>query len=439
MKPSDTRPVLLELKYVVPFALVTTLFFSWAMAAQLNDILIRQFQKALELSRGEAGFIQTAFYFGYFFGAIPAGVAMRRWGYKNGILIGLALYCGGALMFYPAAEVRVFGLFLAALYTIAFGLAFLETAANPYVSVMGDARTASARLNIAQSFYGIGAFVGPFLGAAFIFSGIEYSAADLAAMTPGELEAWRASEARTVQGPYLWLAACVATIAVLIYLTRFPAVADDRDRGAPVKASIAGLKRHPHLLYAALTQFFYVGAQVCIWSYFIDFVKDMSPSTTEREAGRLLSYGFILLMIGRFSGGLAMRWLAGHRLLIGYASAALGLLFVAILGNGWTAIWALWLTTFFMSIMWPTVFALGIDGLGPLTKLGSSAMIMAIVGGALFPPLMGFMADTDLGIQTSLVLPATGFVAVLLFGLRGWKAGKAPASGRIGGTVRMEG
>ena len=434
MKSSDTRPVLLEPRYVVPFALVTTLFFSWAMAAQLNDILIRQFQKALELSRGEAGFIQTAFYFGYFFGAIPAGLAMRRWGYKNGILIGLALYCGGALMFYPAAEVRVFGLFLAALYTIAFGLAFLETAANPYVSVMGDARMASARLNIAQSFYGIGAFAGPFLGAAFIFSGIEYSAAELAAMTPGELEAWRASEARTVQGPYLWLAGCVATIAVLIRLASFPAVAYDRE--ASGNASIAGLKRHPHLFYAALTQFFYVGAQVCIWSYFIDFVKDISPGTTEREAGRLLSYGFILLMIGRFSGGLAMRWLAGHRLLIAYALAALGLLSVAILGNGWTAIWALWMTTFFMSIMWPTVFALGIDGLGPLTKLGSSAMIMAIVGGALFPPLMGFLADTALGIQTSLVLPATGFVAVLLFGLRGWKAGKAPASDRMGGAAR---
>ena len=426
VKRSEGKPVLLERRYIVPFALVTTLFFSWAMAAQLNDILVRQFQKALELSRGEAGFIQTAFYFGYFFGAIPAGLAMRRWGYKNGILVGLALYCGGALMFYPAADVRLFGLFLAALYTIAFGLAFLETAANPYVAVMGDARTGPARLNIAQSFYGIGAFLGPFLGAAFIFSGVEHSAADIAVMAPAELEAWRVAEAKTVQGPYVWLAACVAAIAVLILLTRFPAVAGEGE--AAGRGSLRDLKRHPHLLFAAMTQFLYVGAQVCIWSYFIDFVKDMSPDTTEKEAGRLLSYGFLMLMVGRFTGGVAMRWLPAHRLLIVYASAALGLVCTAILSGGWTAIWALWVTTFFMSIMWPTVFALGVDGLGPLTKLGSSLMIMAIVGGALFPPLMGYAADTEFGIQVSLVIPLFGFVAVLLFGLRGWKAGKDPVA-----------
>ena len=186
---NNKSPVLLERKYLLPFLLVTTLFFSWALAAQLNDILIRQFQKALELSRGQAGLIQTAFYFGYFFGAIPAGLTMKRFGYKNGILVGLALYCGGALMFYPAAEVRVFGFFLAALYIIAFGLAFLETAANPYVSVMGDPRTGPSRLNIAQSFYGIGAFVGPFLGSIFIFSGIEYTPAEIAALTP--VRNWR--------------------------------------------------------------------------------------------------------------------------------------------------------------------------------------------------------------------------------------------------------
>lgn len=416
----SNKPVLLEKKYVLPFLLVTTLFFSWALAAQLNDILIRQFQKALELSRGQAGFIQTAFYFGYFFGAIPAGLAMRKFGYKNGILIGLALYCGGALIFYPAAELRTFGIFLMGLYIIAFGLAFLETAANPYVAVMGDERTGPARLNIAQSFYGIGAFVGPFLGSIFIFSGVEYSAAEIAAMAPAEVEAWRAAEAKTVQRPYLWLAACVAFIAVLIATAGFPAIAEESGDSSRPKPRIRDLFKHRHLMLAALTQFFYVGAQVCIWSFFIDFTKDLSPETTEKFAGKLLSFGFITLMAGRFSGGFLMQRIAPNKLLVSYAIANILLLIIAMSTSGWTAIWALWLTTFFMSIMWPTVFALGVRELGQLTKLGSSFMIMAIVGGAIFPPIMGYLADASDSIQFSLIVPFFGFLMVLYYAFNGW-------------------
>ncbi|MCG8555376.1 MAG: L-fucose:H+ symporter permease [Proteobacteria bacterium] len=419
------RPTLLEKKYVLPFLLVTTLFFSWALAAQLNDILIRQFQKALELSRGQAAFIQTAFYCGYFFGAIPAGLAMKRFGYKNGILIGLTLYCGGALMFYPAAGMRVFGVFLAALYIIAFGLAFLETAANPYVSVMGDPRTGPARLNIAQSFYGIGAFVGPFLGSIFIFSGIEYTPDEIAAMSSADLEAWRSAEAKTVQQPYLWLASCIAVIFALIASSKFPKITEaGGDSTDDKKARIRDLFKHRHLMLAALTQFFYVGTQVCIWSFFIDFTKDLSPDTTEKAAGQLLSFGFIALMIGRFSGGFIMQKIAPNRLLGGYAIANIVLLAVAMAAPGWTAIWALWLTTFFMSIMWPTVFALGVRDLGPLTKLGSSFMIMAIVGGAFFPPIMGYVADLSGDIQTSLVVPMVGFFWVLHYAVRGFRTAK---------------
>lgn len=419
----EEKPVLLERKYLLPFILVTTLFFSWAMAAQLNDILIRQFQKALELSRGQAGFIQTAFYFGYFFGAIPAGMVMRRFGYKNGILVGLALYCGGALMFYPAAEVRAFGIFLAALYIIAFGLAFLETAANPYVSVMGDARTGPSRLNIAQSFYGVGAFLGPFLGSIFIFSGIEYTPTEIAALTPAELEAWRIAEARTVQQPYLWLAGCVATIAALIFISKFPRITEAGGDSAEDKtARIRDLFRHRHIILAAVTQFFYVGTQVSIWSFFIDFTKDLSPDTTEKAAGKLLAYGFIALMFGRFSGGFLMQRIAPNHLLLTYAIISIVLLTVAITGSGWVAISSLWLTTLFMSIMWPTIFALGIRNLGPLTKLGSSLMIMAIVGGAIFPPVMGYVADATHDIQVALLVPMTGFLVVCHFALWGWRA-----------------
>lgn len=404
--------------------LVTTLFFSWALAAQLNDILIRQFQKALELSRGQSGFIQTAFYFGYFFGAIPAGLAMKRFGYKNGILIGLFLYCGGALMFYLAAEIRAFGVFLAALYIIAFGLAFLETAANPYVSVMGDPRTGAARLNIAQSFYGIGAFLGPFLGSIFIFSGVEYTSAEIGALPVAEVEAWRMAEAATVQQPYLWLAGCIAFIAVLIFISTFPKITEaGGDSDEDKSARIRDLFQHKHLVLAAVTQFFYVGTQVCIWSFFIDFVKDLSPETPEKAAGKLLSYSFIMLMFGRFSAGFIMQKIAPNKLLLTYTVINIILLTIAILTSGWLAIGSLWLTTLFMSIVWPTVFALGVADLRRLTKLGSSFMIMAIVGGAVFPPIMGYVADMA-NIQIALLIPMIGFFVVCHYAIRGWKADK---------------
>lgn len=420
--PASERTPILPAHYVVPFILVTTLFFSWALAAQLNDVLIRQFQKALDLTRGQSGLVQTAFYGGYFLGAIPAALAMRKFGYKYGILIGLALYFIGALLFYPAAEVRQFAFFLLALYIIAFGLSFLETAANPFVSVMGPSQTSSARLNLAQSFYGIGAFLGPFLGGIFIFSGVEHSPEALAAMSPAQIEAYRIAEAQAVQMPYLVLAAGVAVVAVMIALTRFPAV-DEGVASAPasLRGSFRQLLKVRHLTLGALTQFVYVGAQVAIWSYFIDFTKDLSPDTTEKQAAHLLSFGFLALMVGRFSGAFIMQRWSAHKLLSLYACANIVLVLVAITTSGWTAIGALWLTIFFMSIMFPTIFTLGVRDLGPLTKIASSFMIMAIIGGAILPPLVGYLADVSGSLQTALVIPLAGFVVVLAYGLFGHK------------------
>ncbi|MET0532883.1 MAG: L-fucose:H+ symporter permease [Steroidobacter sp.] len=420
--PAAERTPILPAHYVVPFILVTTLFFSWALAAQLNDVLIRQFQKALDLTRGQSGLVQTAFYGGYFLGAIPAALAMRKFGYKYGILIGLALYFIGAVLFYPAAEVRQFGFFLFALYIIAFGLSFLETAANPFVSVMGPSQTSSARLNLAQSFYGIGAFLGPFLGGIFIFSGVEHSPEALAAMSAAEVEAYRIAEAQAVQMPYLVLAAGVAIVAVMIAMTRFPPV-DEGASSAPagLRGSFRQLLKVRHLTLGALTQFVYVGAQVAVWSYFIDFTKDLSPDTTERQAAHLLSFGFLALMVGRFSGAFIMQRWSPHKLLSLYSFANIVLVLVAIVASGWAAIWALWLTIFFMSIMFPTIFTLGVRDLGPLTKIASSFMIMAIIGGAIVPPLVGHMADVTGSLQIALVIPLVGFVAVLAYGLVGHK------------------
>ena len=404
---------------MVPFILVTTLFFSWALAAQLNDVLIRQFQKAFDLTRGQSGLIQTAFYGGYFLGALPAGLVMRRVGYKNGILVGLALYFVGALLFYPAAEMRLFAFFLAALYVIAFGLSFLETAANPFVAVMGPTQTGPARLNLAQSFYGIGAFLGPFLGGIFIFSGVEHSTAAIAAMTPVDLEAYRAMEAQAVQLPYLAVAAGVALIAVLIALAKFPVI-DEGAASVPGRGtSFRQLLKISHFRLGVLTQFAYVGTQVAIWSYFIDFTKDLNPQTTERAAAHLLSFGFLALMVGRFSGAFIMQRWSAPKLLSLYAIANIVLLGVAMTASGWTAIGALWLTTFFMSIMFPTIFALGVRNLGSLTKVASSFMIMAIIGGAVFPPLVGHLADATDSLQLALAIPLLGFVAVLAYGVVG--------------------
>ena len=207
-----------------------------------------------------------------------------------------------------------------------------------------------------------------------------------------------------MQQPYLWLAGCVAGIAVLISCMRFPEINEaGSDSIEDRKGRIRDLFKHKHLILAAVTQFFYVGAQVCIWSYFIDFTKDLSPETAERTAGRLLAYGFLVLMIGRFSGGLIMQKVAPNRLLLGYAVVNVCLLCAAIAASGWVAIWMLWATTFFMSIMWPTVFALGVRDMGNLTKIASSLMIMAIAGGAVFPPLMGYVADATNNIQTALI------------------------------------
>ena len=406
------------------FVLVTSLFFMWAIANNFNDILIKQFQKALDLTRMQSGLVQTAFYFGYFTMALPAGWVIRRLGYKNGILIGLMLYALGALLFFPAAEVRQFAFFLAALYVIASGLAFLETAANPFITGMGPPETAAQRLNLAQSFNGLGGFIAPFLGGALIFSGIEYSAAELAAMSPQALDHYRASEAAAVQAPYLGLAAIVGLLALVIFLAPFPRLSEQgAARSAPVGGAGRGVLGHRHLRWAVVAQCFYVGAQVGIWSYFINFAQDLT-GIGEKAAANYLGISLMGFMAGRFIGTALMRYVPPHRLLALYGLINAGLCAAAIALSGWPAVIALGLTSFFMSVMFPTIFALGIRDLGAHTKLGSSLIIMAIIGGAVIPPMMGYAADVTGAIQAAMGLPLVCFLVVLLFGVWGHRAGQ---------------
>ena len=402
-------------KYFVAFVCVTSLFFMWAIANNFNDILIKQFQKALDLTRMQSGLVQTAFYFGYFIMALPAGIAMKRVGYKIGILVGLSLYAIGAVLFYPAAEVQSFAFFLAALFVIASGLTFLETAANPYITVMGDPRFAAQRLNLAQSFNGLGAFLAPFIGGVLIFSGVEYSENELALLSPAEITAYRTTEALAVQIPYLGLAAIVAILAVLIYLAPFPRVElTGSEIGLSSKAMCA-LWKVNHWRNAVIAQFFYVGAQVGIWSYFINFAQDVSGAT-EKAAANYLGVSLILFMVGRFSGTLAMGFIDPARLMSVYALVNVVLCVFASFVNGYAAVLVLGTTSFFMSIMFPTIFALGLKGLGGYTKIGSSLIVMAIIGGAIFPPLMGLVADITKSIQISMLIPAICFSVVLGFG-----------------------
>ncbi len=418
-------------QYLIPFVLVTSLFFLWGIANSLNGPLIKHFQTALDLNRAQAGIVDSAFYIGYFVMALPAAFLMNRIGYKKGILIGLVLYALGAFLFYPAAEVRMYGFFLFALFVIACGLAFLETAANPYVTVLGDPASSETRINFAQSFNGLGIILGPVIGSLFIFSSTEYSNEQLQAMDHAQAEVIRIAEAQSVQGPYLAVGGLVLFIAILFAFTRMPEISTPAERTATFK----GITRHKHLMAGVVAQFFYVGAQASLWGYFVDqklhyarsehlgivqFIYRYSDQMTPTQiAGFHLSFAFILFMAGRFVGTWLLTRYPSNRLLALYASACIFLMLYALVGSGLEAVLAISFANFFMSIMFPTIFALSIKNLGEQVKIGSGLVIMAIVGGAVLPPLTGWVSLA--GVEKAVIVPLIAFVVILYFGLRGYK------------------
>jgi FHS family L-fucose permease-like MFS transporter len=417
--------------YTVPFMLVTSLFFLWGIANSLNGTLIKHFQTALNLNRAQAGIVDSAFYIGYFVMALPAAFLMNRIGYKKGILIGLFLYAAGALLFFPAAEVRVYSFFLFALFIIACGLAFLETAANPYVTVLGDQSSAESRINFSQSFNGLGVIFGPIVGSLFIFSATEHTNASLDAMPAAQAEAIRIAEAESVQMPYLFIAGVVLLVAILFAITRMPEISTPAEK----TASFKGITKHRHLLFGVLAQFFYVGGQSSLWGYYVDlklhFAKDehlgivqwiyrVSEGMTPTQiASYHASFAFVLFMIGRFVGTWLLTKFPAHRLLSAYAAACLILTGYGLMGSGISAVVAISLTYFFMSIMFPTIFALSIKNLGDQVKLGSGLVIMAIVGGAVLPPVTGWLSLA--GLENALIVPLISFLVILFFGMTGYR------------------
>jgi MFS transporter, FHS family, L-fucose permease len=400
--------------------LVVSLFFLWGVANNLNDILIKQFKKVFELSDFRAGLVQSAFYFGYFTFAIPAGMFMRRFGYKGAIVLGLLLYASGAFLFYPAAAKQAYSLFLLALYVIASGLAFLETSANPLITVLGPREGAARRLNLAQAFNPLGSITGVLVGQHFILSGIEHTPEQIAALTAAGRAAFYATEAAAVQGPYLIIGAIVVVWAFLMLISRFPQTRDTTgtaDRGRNL-ARLVDLLRDRYFMLAVAAQFFYVGAQVGVWSYLIRYAQVTVPGTPEKIAANFLTASLVLFMAGRFAGAALMRYVAPTRLLAASALINVALCTVAIGFPGSAGLYALVAASFFMSIMFPTIFALGLDGLDDeKRKLGSSLLVMSIIGGAILTAIMGATSDA-FGIYWSMAVPLVCFAIILTFALR---------------------
>ena len=403
---------------MLPFVLVTALFFLWAIPNNFNDILIRQFMKSFEINRLQAGLVQSAFYMGYFLLAMPAGEIMRRAGYKAGILIGLCLYGTGCILFWPAALVGQYWFFLTALFVIASGLAFLETAASPFIIQLGDQESAAQRVNLSQAFNPLGSITAVLIGSRFIFSGIELKPDQVAAMQAAHTyRDYLRGETLRVVVPYLVLGCVTLLWAVLIARTAFPHTGMDYSRNTLATDTSKPLWKRKHFVLAVAAQFLYVGAQVGAWSYMIQYVMSYA-GLGERSAGYWLTAALVAFTTGRFASTWLLKFVPASRLLGVFATTNAVVCTVAVLRPGWMGVGCLVAVSFFMSMMFPTIFALGVEGLGTRTKSGGALIVMSIIGGAALTPVMGRLADVA-GVAMAYSVPAACFVGVALYGWMG--------------------
>ena len=414
-------------KKLVALALVTSLFFIWGFALNLNPILIAHLKKACQLTDFQSSLVDSASYFAYFLLPIPAARFMHRYGYKGGILLGLVLFATGAFLFFPAAAVRSYAFFLSALFVVFSGAAFLETAANPYITVLGDPETATWRINFSQSFNGLAATLGPLAGGVFILSGKTLTAAQEAAMTPEQLNSYLNKEASSVQIPYLIIGLVVLVVAFLIFRTPLPEIVDENEPAVEEESGsllkqIGTLLKISNLRNGIIAQFFYVGAQAGILGFFIRYSERIA-GLDEKPASFYLTAATFCFMLGRFSGTFLMKFINPVKLLAFYCTMNVLLLILIFFLHGKFTVIALMGVTFFMSIMFPTVFSLSIRGLGQKTKLGSSLIIMGIVGGATIPPIMGLVSDAS-NIRFAYLVPIVCFSFILYFASRNLRVKK---------------
>jgi FHS family L-fucose permease-like MFS transporter len=407
-------------KYLFPLILVTSLFFLWAFLHNINPILIPHLKKACQLNDTQSSFIDLSVYLAYFVVAVPAGLFMHRYGYKKGIIIGLVLYATGAFLFIPAASERSYPFFLFGLFVIASGATFLEAVANPYITFLGDIKHSAQRLNMAQSFNGLGSFIAPIIGGKFILTGIEHTAGELKQMSTVQFNSYLQSEADTVKMPYLIIGCAVVILIIMFVLTKIPDVnASTDDLHSPGTDFSVKVLRHSHFRWSVVAQFFYVGAQVGVGSFFIRYAKYVAAINEKQAAflwGGIAMVGF---MAGRFIGTFLMRYVKPPVLLSIYAAINIALLLLALNTSGQVALYAVIAVPFFMSIMYPTIFALGINGLGNEAKIAASFLVMSIIGGAVAPLLMGVISDRTGSIQTAYTVPLVCFCVVLYYGLKG--------------------
>lgn len=412
------------------FAVVTSIFFMWGFITCLNDILIPHLKAVFTLNYTQASLVQFTFFGAYFLMSLPAGRVVARLGYKGGIVVGLAVAGIGALGFWPAAAMHSYPVFLAALFVLATGITVLQVAANPYVSLLGPERTASSRLNLSQAFNSLGTAIAPLLGGALILAAQPKTADQLAAMSAADQLAYRTAEAQSVQMPYLGLALVLFALAVFIYLFRLPSIKaaeeDERDREVGLFEPL----KHPHVLYGVLAIFFYVGAEVAIGSYLVNYLAMPEiGAMTEQQATKYVSAYWTGAMFGRFIGSALLLRVDPGRLLGIFAMIAVALLAVTMASSGMTAVYAVVAIGLFNSIMFPTIFTLGVARLGHMTGRASSLLIMAIVGGAIIPLFMGMLAD-GMGLHHAFFLPLLCYLFIAFYGWRGSRVVDLPATAR---------
>ncbi len=427
MNPTETAlnsKSLLPSGVLRPFLLVTFLFFLWGIPNNLNDVLIKQFMKSFAISHLQAGFVQFAFYLGYFCVALPAGLLIKRRGYKVGLVAGLLFFAAGCFLFVPAAHSGRYPFFLGALFILAIGAGCLETGANPFIATLGPAATSEPRLNLSQAFNPIGSILSVVVGTRFIFSGIELTPAQIASMqSAGTYATYLHSETLRVVIPYVILGSLALLWAGLILTTKFPAFVREKEAASEHAGSFRTLLAHKHFLFSVLAQFLYVGAQVGTWSYFI-FYAQQYTHVPERTAGYLLTGTLAAFGVGRFGSAALMRRIPAGTLLAAYSVINVLLLLVGVFHPGWIGLYAILATSFFMSVMFPTIFALGLRDLGPDTNIGSSLLVMSIIGGAILTLLMGYLSNFSMA--TAYTVPLISYLVIAAFSL--YMARYRPAS-----------
>lgn len=413
-------------KYLIALALVTSLFFIWGFALNLNPILIKHLKKACQLTTFQSSLVDFASYTAYFLLAMPAARFMKRFGYKGGIFLGLLLFSTGAILFYPAAGIRSFPFFLAALFILFSGSAFLETAANPYITCLGEPEGSERRINFSQAFNGLAATIAPIFGGYVILSGVELSDKQYAAMSPAQLNQYLNREASAVQLPYLIIGLVVLIVAFFVFKTDLPEIIEHDntdDQRKPVRRQVWELLSIKQVRTGVFAQFFYVGAQAGIWGLFGYFCHDLA-NMPEKTAATYLTVATGAFMLGRFSGSYLMKFYNPVKLLATYAVVNIALLTGVYFLTGINSVYMLIVISFFMSIMFPTIFSLSVRGLGSRTKLGSSLVIMAIFGGAIIPPVMAKIYDVSKNIHYGYLVPIVCFAYIFYFASNNLKVKK---------------